>query len=591
MEANSNNGTSGNTNEVLLRIENIEKKVNVLEERLSAFERDTPASRESRLGVSSIEATLRQAPPPPPPPPAVSDSSTQISDWFGRFQEWVKEDWLLKLGALLVLIGFGWLVSYAFLNNWIGPMGRITFGIAAGALILLLGWWRIRKYVHQGGIFIVVGSTTILLTIFAAREIYNFFTPFSALAIMFLSTAFVALASVKYNSRTLALASLLLASIAPLLTKSPDPNEIALFSYLFAITVGALWILALRGWRILTLASLVMISIWSAPFVLEQVYGVDESVLLLFAYAFAGVFFITNTLGILKLKGKEIILDLITAAGTGLFILVWILSAATEEWKSLTLAAWMLVFAVGSFYVFKLTKRHEPFYVYAGVGVAMLAAATAVELSGQTLTIAFTIEVLAIVLVAYSILRNIRIAERISLLFIAPIVLSFQSITSSVWRTSVFHKDFVVLFLLAVTLIGIGAFFWQIRKKANVSDPSLISSTLLVIGSLYAYVLLWLSLHATFVNDDTAVTISLAVYTITGLIMYFYGRANENKAIRLYGALLLGFVVGRLLVVDVWDMELTGRIVTFFLIGALLMSTAFIGRKKDKTPEPPSPDS
>ena len=31
--------------------------------------------------------------------------------------------------------------------------------------------------------------------------------------------------------------------------------------------------------------------------------------------------------------------------------------------------------------------------------------------------------------------------------------------------------------------------------------------------------------------------------------------------------------------VDVWDMELFGRVVTFIAIGVLLMSTAFVTRK------------
>lgn len=74
-------------------------------------------------------------------------------------------------------------------------------------------------------------------------------------------------------------------------------------------------------------------------------------------------------------------------------------------------------------------------------------------------------------------------------------------------------------------------------------------------------------------NDDTAVMIALAIYTIAGIGAYFSGR-------RVYGGLLLGFVIARLLLVDVWRMELTGRIITFFLVGALLMSTAFLSRKK-----------
>jgi hypothetical protein len=39
-------------------------------------------------------------------------------------------------------------------------------------------------------------------------------------------------------------------------------------------------------------------------------------------------------------------------------------------------------------------------------------------------------------------------------------------------------------------------------------------------------------------------------------------------------------VVARLLLVDVWSMELSGRVITFFVIGALLMSTAFLTKRK-----------
>jgi len=498
-----------------------------------------------------------------------------------RFVAWLKEDWLMKLGAMLLLIGFGWLTTYAFLNNWIGPMGRITLGIVAGALFILLGWWRIKKYVHQGGVFLVLGSTTILLTIFAAREIYDFFTPLSALIVMFLSTAFVALASVRYNNRALALVSLILASIAPLLTNAPTTDYVGLFSYLFVVMLGAIWIVALTGRRELTTAALVMITLYSLPH-LSSFTSADKGTLLLFAYAFAAVFFLTNTAGILKLKDKEIIPDLVTAAGNGLFLLSWIMIAAQDEWKSLIISAWMIVFAVGAFLIFRITQRREPFYVYAGVGIAMLAAATSAELKGATLTIAYAMESGIISLIAYTILRDIKIAERISLLLIGPVILSVDSITSRAWLTGVIHKDFFVLLILALILLGLGAFFLRRVKEIEDKGPKQLNATLLVVGSGYAYTLLWLSLHAGLSNDNTAVMISLVVYTIIGLICYFYGLTNEKNGLRLYGGALVGFVVGRLFLVDVWRMELAGRIVTFFLIGALLVSTAFLGRKKTK---------
>ncbi|MDO8499912.1 MAG: DUF2339 domain-containing protein [bacterium] len=497
----------------------------------------------------------------------------------GKFVKWLKEDWLLKLGALLLLIGFGWLTTYAFLNNWIGPMGRIALGIVVGTLFLLLGWWRMKKYINQGGIFLVLGSTTILLTIFAARDIYHFFTPLSALIVMFLSTAFVALASVKYNSRSLALASLVLAGVAPLLTDAPSPNYVGLFSYLLVVVIGTIWIVAITGWRDLTAAALLLITFYSLPHLFSFV-SADRGVLLLFTYAFAAVFFLTNTAGILKLKDKEIIPDLVTAAGNGLFLLAWIMKAGQGEWKSLIIAAWMVVFAVGAFLIFKVTQRREPFYAYAGVCIAMLAAATSAELNGATLTIAYAIESGATALIAYLVLRDVKIAERVSLLLLGPVLLSFDSIASRAWVTGVIHKDFFVLLVLSLICLGLGLFFLRGVRETEDKEPHQLNTTLLIVGSLYAYALLWLCLHALLQNDNTAVMISLVIYIIIGLISYFYGLENKKNALRLYGGAMVGFVVARLFLVDVWRMELAGRIITFFLIGALLVSTAFLGKKK-----------
>ncbi|MBM2817941.1 MAG: hypothetical protein HW401_531 [Parcubacteria group bacterium] len=499
---------------------------------------------------------------------------------FEKFSAWMKEDLLLKFGALLLLIGFGWLTTYAFLNNWIGPMGRITIGIIAGSFFILLGWWRIKKYIHQGGVFLVLGSTTILLTVFAAREIYHFFSPLSALTVMFLSTAFVALASVKYNSRSLALASLVLAGIAPLLTNSPSQDYIGLFSYLFVVVLGAIWVGALTRRHELTAAALILVGFYSLQHLLSFTSR-DADTLLLFAYAFSSVFFLANTVGILKLKGKEIIPDLVTAAGNGLFLLAWIMVAAQDEWKSLIISAWMIVFSVGAFLIFRITKRREPLFVYAGVGIAMLAAATSAELKGATLTIAYIIESGVISLIAYSILRDKKIAEQISLLLVGPMILSVQSITSRAWTTGFIHKDFFVLLIMGLILLGLGLMFLRRAREVENKGPQQLNAALFVSGSAYIFLLLWLSLRAILPRDnDVAVMISLTTYTIIGLITYLYGLKKEKKGLRIYGGVLLGFVIGRLLLVDVWRMQLAGRTVTFFLIGALLMSTAFLGKRK-----------
>lgn len=503
-----------------------------------------------------------------------------------KFFVWAKEDWLLKLGAILLLIGFGWLATYAFANNWIGPMGRIALGLIAGVLILLLGWWRIKTYVYQGSTFLVLGSSVILLTTFAAREIYGFFTPLVAIGLMFMSAVFVAFVSIIHRHLPLALASLIFAGIAPLLTGSSGADFISLFSYLFVVTVGTVWVVALTGWRILGAAALAMVALYSLPYLLIG-RSLGAEVVLAFTFAFTAVFFITSILGILKLAKERIVPDLITAGGTGLFLLVWIVMAAPEEWKSSLMVAWILVFAFGGFLVFRLTQRSEPFYVYLGVSMAMLAAATAVELQGSALVIAYSIESGIIALVAYAILRDLRISQILSWLLLGPAYLSMGSVISRSWHTGVIHKDFFVLLVLAAVFSGLGFFFsWAQKQKINTGEKEFAYFTagLLIIGSAYIHVLLWLSLHATTLSDDVATMIALVVYTLIGLSAYFYGKSQEKRIMRLYGAVLLVLVVGRLLLIDVWDMALAGRIITFFLVGILLTTTAFVGRGKKVLP-------
>lgn len=559
----------------------LRNRVGKLEQKIEGSETKTE-KQPPKKGKSESKSFKKEEPKEPspteqPPTPAHTEPSP-----IRKIIQWIKKDWILKIGALFLLIGFGWLATYAFLNNWIGPKGRIAFGIISGTLILILGWKRIENYLHQGGIFLVLGSTVNLITIFAARGIYGFFTPLSALFVIFLSTSFVALASIKYKSRVLSLISLALAGAAPLFTNPPTPyNYTALFAYLFIVVLGTVWVVTLTKQKGLTLAALIMVSIYSIPHLLSQ--SEIAANLLPFAYAFAGLFFITNILSFLKLKQDKMKVSLVTAAGNGLFLLSWIVAVVQKEWQSLTISAWMVVFTVGAFLIFKATKKRKPFYVYAGIGIVMLAAATSAELSGPTLTIAYTVEAGIITFLSYQLFHKIHTVKTTGLLLLGPVLLSLKSITSRAWGGGIIHGDFFVLSTLAVTLIALGLYFWREWKKSKKTKASQFYTTLLTTGTIYIYVLLWLSLHASLPSPDIATMISLIIYTVVGLITYFFAIFRKMQALRAYGSMLLIFVVGRLLLIDIWEMQLTGRIITFFLIGILFVSTAFLSQRKNRS--------
>jgi uncharacterized membrane protein len=517
------------------------------------------------------------APSEPVAPVAVAPTPEFEPTPGERLIAWIKEDWLLKLGALLLLIGFGWFATYAFVHNWIGPAGRISLGLLAGVGFLALGTWRMRTHEQQGGVFLVLGSTIVLLTTYAAREVYDFFTPSSALALMFLSTVFVAGVSVLRKNTSLAMAGLILACAAPLLTASPTHDYVALFVYLLVVVIGAMGIVVVMGNAQLSLAALIIMGVYSMGYTIGS--GSDKAVMLILAFAFTALFFLTNSIEIIRRKTADNTVNVITAAGSGLFVLGWILYAAQDEWQSLLIALWMMVFAVGAFALQRVTGNRVPFYTYACVGIGMLGAATAVELDGHALVIALTLEVAAVVMASYLILRDMDKSMVLSWLFVVPGLLAMESITSHHWHTDTYSSEFWVIATLSITLIALGVYLMREAKQRALATHML-SNALVIIGSIYAYILIWLRLHAGQHEPAHATMISLVIYTVIGLVVYVFGNVRDSRTCTWYAGILLTGVFGRLLLVDIWQMELTGRIITFLLIGTLFISTAFYGRRK-----------
>lgn len=559
-----------------------EKLLNFIKEQLKKGKSKEEIEKmllENGFSVSDINNIFSLVESPILKTETLSDSKQTKLTQTEKFISWIKEDWIMKLGAMLLLLSFGWFTIYAFLNNWITPLGLVAFGFIVGAFFILLGWWRINKYTNQGSIFIVLGSTTILLTIYAAREFYHYLSPLLALILMFISTVLVALASVKYKTFSLSLTSLILASIIPLLVNISSISYFSLFSYLLIVALGSIWVIFLTERHELTIVSFIIVTLYSLPHLLF--FTEDKRILLVFAFAFTTIFFITNTFGVLKLKDKKIIPYLITAAANGLFLISWITIAVQTNWRSLTITAWMIVFIVGAFLIFKITQKREPFYIYAGISIAMLAAAISAELKGATLMIAYTIESGIVSLIAYAILNDIKITERLTLLLIGPIFLSIGNINSNAWLTGVFNKNFFVILILALTFLGLGVFYGTKIKNTQNKEIKQINRMLLIVGSIYVYILLWFSLHTGLKDNNIAVMISFSIYTIIGLICYFYGHVNEKRITKLYGGILVGFVVVRLILIDIWRMEVIGRIITFFLIGSILVSTAFLKIKNN----------
>lgn len=495
-------------------------------------------------------------------------------DIGNTFIEWLKEDFLMKLGALFLLIGLGWFMTYAFLHQWIGEVGRIVLGILTGTGVMVLGVWRIQTKEHQGAIFTVLGSTIILLTVYAAQTQYKMFDPFAALGLMFLSIVFVAFVSVKYRRNSLALAGLLLGWIAPSFANTTGWEMNEHFSYLLLLILGTLWVVYITGWRNLTFAALCIAFLTLMGYIGG---GYDRSVVLLWLFIFTAIFFVANIVSLIRQRGAVIsIVHLWTALGTALLLIIGVFGLAEKESQSLLFIAWMLVFSVGSYLVYRSTTAKSPFYVYSGTSIALLAAATIAELDGTLLTIVFTIEIAALVIIAEVGNLGRPIVNSLSALFVVPILMSIDSIVASEWQGGIMHEHFFNLLILTLVL-GIVGVFLNERNKLRGDVENQIGMTYVTVSSLYVLTLIWLVFHALY-SDDVAMTFILIIYTLIGIALYYNGKTKNHSELKLAGGILIGFVVLRLLFVEIWQMELGKRIVTFIGIGILFLSTAFLSR-------------
>jgi hypothetical protein len=316
---------------------------------------------------------------------------------------------------------------------------------------------------------------------------------------------------------------------------------------------------------------------YSANYIVGFANAEDTMQALGFGFLFTLIFFIVNVVSILHRQSAEARNgQMFLAFGTALYLVGWIMQAIPEQWQSLVLVSWALAFTGGAVIVYLYTTARAPFFVYAATSVSLLGVATALELSGPALTIAFVAEITLLIAVARHLFQKVEITNYLSLLFVAPIVLSFEDLTASVWQSSVLHSEFFATLTLMAGLVYAAAVMRMQESRTENPDRTFEILVLSVVG-VYAVVLVWLVSHALLI-DTLAVAFALFVYAVSGVVGYLAGVARDNVALKTAGGILIGLVVGRLLLIEVWQMETALRIVTFFVIGVLFMSTAFLRR-------------
>ncbi|MBI4013285.1 MAG: DUF2339 domain-containing protein, partial [Candidatus Rokubacteria bacterium] len=184
---------------------------------------------------------------PPAPEPVAAAPAAAGRAGLGELEGRVGARWLNRAGALILVVGIGFFLKYAFDNAWIGPAGRVASGLLFGVVLLVVGD-RVHRAAYRAPAqgLVAAGIATLYLSGYAAYAFYHLVPQPAAFAFLVLVTATGIAVAIHHDARAIALLASLGGFLTPVILSTGRDAAVALFTYLAILDAG---ILASAYWR------------------------------------------------------------------------------------------------------------------------------------------------------------------------------------------------------------------------------------------------------------------------------------------------------------------------------------------------------
>jgi uncharacterized membrane protein len=303
-------------------LQNLKNQLSVLEHDLRQQDRGFPIAEEeigaplwvppSKLiepSVATPEQKTTETPSVPTPPPRKEEprpsplpprpSSQSLEMKLGT-------TWLNWVGIVMLLVGVGLFLKYAYDNAWIGPKGRLAIGAILGMIALGLGErfrrrdWSVLFQVLTGG-----GLATFYLCVFFSFQVYRLADQNISMILAILVTVLAVVMAVAHDALPIALLAVIGGFLSPVLLSTGVNHPYAFFTYIAILDMVAMGVAYFRRWRALDLlcfiGTIVMYLGWHQRF-----YASDQMTpALIYTSVFYLIFLLIPTLHSLALRLPE----------------------------------------------------------------------------------------------------------------------------------------------------------------------------------------------------------------------------------------------------------------------------------------------
>ena len=573
----------------------------------------------------------------------VEKKSTEETQEKENLETEIGSKWLGRIGVLALVFGVAFFLKYAFENDWIGETGRVAIGILSGMVLIYLGDLLRQKYNAYAATLTGGGIAVLYLSIYSSFAYYQLVGQIPAFLVMMIITAAGAFLAVRYEQISLAILSILGGFLTPLLISTGTNNQIELFIYITILNLGILGISYYRNWQKLNLfgfiATIFLYLNWSV-----QYYDKSQ---LFFSEAFLTLWFILYVVAVVSHnvlhKKKADISDLALIVFNALVyfgISYALLSRDYGDYLGFFAVLMAVIYFVFAYISYQLNPEDKKLALFfPGLSIFFLTIAAPIQFDGVWVTIVWAIEAMVLVRGGFY-LGNYAMRH---FAWILLGIVSFRLIFIDKHETTlgadyimIFNKRFLTFMVGVISFSVVYYLYSRYKDLIKGKEVKAMAVALLLMNFLF----LWnLSAEVSiYFNDQIETKITRAVYpsclkeydsrgrriesvrcdqeqqeyhslqrlnsekikkirgvnstsltvlwALYAIILLAFGIQGKKRLLRLMGIGLLGIVIAKLFLYDLWSMGGIYRIVSSITLGVILLSASFAYSKyKEKIKE------
>jgi uncharacterized membrane protein len=541
---------------------------------------------------------------PPVPAPFVPQRAKKlINEPDANLESRIGSHWLNRIGIAALLIGISYFLKFAFDNNWIGPAGRVSIGLFAGiAIVIWSEHFRVKGYKAFSYSLKAVGIGTLYLSVWAAFQVYSLIPSSAAFAMMLAVTSATAAMAWAQDAQLLAAFALTGGFTTPLLLSTGQNREVALFSYVALLDLATLFLVVFKPWRRLLVMSyvgtLLLYIGWYSSFYSRNQLGLTLS----FATLFFAIFAIAPLVTLQPLD-EHPLLAAIPAILAFVNALTYFLQAyAMIQEVDKTYMAWFALGLAGV-YIFLSRQVHSRkiapaaaeilHLLHLAVALGFLTVAIPIRLDAHWITIGWFVEAGVLLWVADRIKSDL-----LNVFALAALALGVGRLLliDNFSTTQLLFNMRMATYTVAVVVLG--AVAWYAARRTDEAGK-MVAAVAVVALNVLALIALTHEVSDYYARQMAAVqpgrrqwnpadfgewrhvqierdfTYS-ALWMAYGAMLMVVGFLRRSAFVRWQALLLIALTIGKVFVYDVSELDRGYRIVSFIVLGVLLLAISFV---------------